>query len=150
MGRWRWNDIPYTNVSNEFELKGTQVFKVYLNRKEHCFHSCFCLRSLLFPMFNNFYPPLPCRITLCHHISPRMNILPSFAWGKTMFRHLRRSPCKSTLQSSEAYFGEAAGGGTGDYHLTQNIYGCSNAEGNVIPILEAFTFVLTVCKLLNR
>ncbi len=77
-------------------------------------------------------------------ISPRMNILPSFAWGRTMFRHLRRSPRKSAFQSSEAYFGETCGDGMGDCDLTQNIYGCTNDWGDVMPTFDAFTFVLTV------
>ncbi len=80
-----------------------------------------------------------------------MNILPSFAWGKTLFRHLRINngavplENKSSLHLSETHLGGTVGDeGMGDDYLSQNAYGCSSAEGNAMPTIEAFTFVLTV------
>lgn len=55
-------------------------------------------------------PPLSPMYNSPKGISPRTNILPSFAWGKTMLKHLkRRSPVGSAMTRSQAA-AMAAGG----------------------------------------
>lgn len=55
-------------------------------------------------------PPLSPMYNSPKGISPRTNILPSFAWGKTMLKHLkRRSPVGSTMMRSHGA-GMTAGG----------------------------------------
>ncbi len=54
---------------------------------------------------------------------------------------------KSSLHLSETYIGGETAGGEGmmDYYPPQRAYGCTSAVGNTMPMIEAFTFVLTVC-----
>lgn len=67
-------------------------------------------------------PPLSPMYSSPKGVSPRTNILPSFAWGKTMLKHLKRRPPgrasgsggPRTAHGTGAIQGGAGGGGVGD------------------------------------
>lgn len=69
-------------------------------------------------------PPLSPMYSSPKGVSPRTNILPSFAWGKTMLKHLKRRPLAGGmgeggggaggLRSHDGVLRGAGGGGRGD------------------------------------
>jgi DNA-binding transcriptional ArsR family regulator len=91
-------------------------------------------------------PPLSPMYFSPKGLSPRMNILPSFAWGKTVLKHLRKNP------SSMGASGGVAPRDSSSLHAREDdaslLFPGSGGYGGVArrttpPTFEAFTFVLT-------